>query len=166
MPLTPSADVRFHISDLFAKYAWALDTGDTDQFIDCFTHDGSFGDGGVEVRGHERIRKMVMQKYHGNPLFPGREHLVGQSRYVPANDAESDESWAVKSFAQVVLLRDVGAKLWWVGWYDDLVVRIGEEWLFRRRIANRFQGEILSGFPASSMAPLIMERPANYYDPI
>lgn len=165
MTLTPSADVRFAIGDLFAKYAWSLDTGDTDALLSCFTEDASFGDGSVTVTGHERIRKMMLQRYHANPIFPGRQHWVGQSVYESAG-TEAEPAWHVRSFAQVVLLRDIGAKLWWVGHYDDLLVPGGDGWLFKRRLADRWQGAVLSGFPKDSIAPLIMERPANYFDPL
>lgn len=166
MTLTPSADVRFAIADLFAKYSWALDTGDTDALISCFTEDASFGDGTVTVSGHDRIRKMMVQRYHGNPIFPGRQHWVGQLVYEEAGTPEVP-AWKVRSFAQVVLLRDIGAKTWWVGHYDDLLVPDGADgWLFQHRFADRWQGEVLSRFPSASIVPLIMERPANYFDPI
>ena len=33
---------RLDIQELFARYVWALDMGDADSFVDCFTEDGCF----------------------------------------------------------------------------------------------------------------------------
>ena len=40
-----TADDRAEITELFAKYAWAGDTGDVDAYVSLFTEDGLF-DGG------------------------------------------------------------------------------------------------------------------------
>jgi uncharacterized protein (TIGR02246 family) len=53
----PSLDDRAAIADLFARYMWALDTGDVDGLVDCFTEDGVLTSPAVgEHRGHTAIR--------------------------------------------------------------------------------------------------------------
>src|SRR5690606_34685054 len=92
---TPSPDDRFAIADLCARYAWALDTGDTETLVSCFTADGVF-DEIVHARGHEQIRRAVKQVFHDNPLFPGRQHLIGQTLFTPGDHADQ---WRMRSFA-------------------------------------------------------------------
>jgi len=33
-------------------------------------------------------------------------------------------------------------------------------------MASKWMGDVLSGFPADSIAPLIMERPPGFFDPL
>lgn len=39
MPLALTPEDRLDILDLMARYAWAIDTGDTDAYVACFTPD-------------------------------------------------------------------------------------------------------------------------------
>ena len=166
-PATPSAEERFQIMDLSARYSWALDTGDTDALLRCFTEDADFGDLaiGAEAKGHDQIRRLVMQRYHGNPIFPGRQHQIGQTLFTPDEDGRADR-WHSKSFAQVLALRDIGPYLYWIGYYRDIVVKVDGQWLFEQRMASKWMGDVLKGFPADSIAPLIMERPPGFFDPL
>jgi len=166
-PTTPSPEDRFLIADLSAKYSWSLDTGDTEALLSCFTEDAFFGDLAVDARaqGRDQIRKLVMQRYHGNPIFPGRQHQIGQTLFTPDESGRTDR-WHSKSFAQVLALRDIGPYLYWVGYYRDIVVKVDGEWLFEQRVASKWMGEVLDGFPRDSIAPLIMERPKGFWDPI
>lgn len=162
---TPSVEDRLLIAELSAKYAWALDTCDTEAFIACFTPDALFGDIGVTAKGHKTIRKLVKQRYHENPIFAGRQHQISQTVFLPNEDGQTDR-WSTKSFAQVLVLRDIGPYLYWVGYYYDTVLKVDGQWLFEERLANKWMGEVLSKFPRDSIAPLIMERPAGFFDPV
>ncbi|MET0780314.1 MAG: nuclear transport factor 2 family protein, partial [Microbacterium sp.] len=109
MTLAPSADDRFAIADLCARYAWALDVGDTEGVVACFTEDAIF-DEIVYARGRDQIRKAVKQLFHDNPLFAGRQHAIGQTLFSPDDEGRPDH-WRMKSFAHVFVLRDTGASL-------------------------------------------------------
>lgn len=158
----PSPEDRFAIADLCARYAWALDVGDTDGLVACFTEDAVF-DEIVHAEGHDQIRRAVKQVFHDNPLFPGRQHLIGQSLFF-ADEHGRPDHWRMKSFAHVFALRDVGASLFWTGWYDDLLVKVDGEWLFAYRKPSKWQGEVLAGFAPGSIAHL--EMPANWSAPV
>jgi len=59
---------RLAIHELYARYCWALDTGDTDAYVALFTEDAEATeetrDRGLEVRkGRAEIRKQVL-KFH------------------------------------------------------------------------------------------------------
>jgi len=50
------AEDRLDIIALFARYAWAYDSGDKDGYVNTFTHDGVLADGnGVLGTGHAQI---------------------------------------------------------------------------------------------------------------
>jgi hypothetical protein len=164
MSQQPSADDRFAISNLCARYAWALDTGDTDGVVDCFTPDAFLSDA-IDARGHDQIRRLVVQRYHGNPVFPGRQHQINQVLIAPHESGAADR-WRQKAFAQVFVMRDIGPSLWWVGHYDDIVVLHEGRWLFEQRIANRWMGEVLAGFPSASITQHIIDRPPGFFDPL
>jgi hypothetical protein len=157
---TPSPEDRFAISDLCARYAWALDTGDTEGLVACFTEDAVF-DEIVVARGRDQIRRAVKQVFHDNPLFAGRQHLIGQPLFSPGDEPDQ---WRMKSFAHVVALRDTGATLFWTGWYDDVIEKVAGEWLFSYRKPAKWEGEVLSGFAPGGIAQLRM--PANWAQPL
>ncbi|MEF2978566.1 nuclear transport factor 2 family protein [Subtercola sp. YIM 133946] len=159
---TPSAEDRFLISDLWAKYAWALDTCDTDGFVECFAEDAVFDELTV-VTGRDQIRQLVLRYFHENPLFAGRQHLIGQSLFEPDDEGRPDH-WKVKSFAHVFVLRDVGPSLYWTGYYTDVVAKIDGEWLFVYRRASKWLGDVLNAFPDNAIARQTL--PANFGAPI
>ena len=71
-----TVEERLDIQELFAKYRWALNTGDIDGFIGCFAPDGW-----VEhfppkrFVGPEELREMAEGLWYGKPFaFMGRQH--------------------------------------------------------------------------------------------
>ena len=97
---TLSADDRFALQDLIAAYSWALDTGNTDKLVACFTEDCEMREEVFEDpdvwEGHDGIRGL-MKHYANAPGFPGRQHHVTQTQYRP----QADGSVAMRSFAFV-----------------------------------------------------------------
>jgi hypothetical protein len=158
---TPPADDRFAIMDLCARYAWALDTRDTEGLVSCFTDDGTFHEI-VLATGHDQIRRAVRQVFHDNPLFAGRQHLIGQSLFEPDEQGRPDH-WRMRSFAHVFALRDTGASLFWTGWYDDIVAKVDGEWLFAYRKPSKWEGEVLADFTEGIAA---LRMPENWSAPI
>jgi hypothetical protein len=78
----PGTEDRLAIYELYARYSWALDTGDTDGYVAMFTDDGEATeetrDGAIEVRrGRDEIRKLVL-KFHDRRDFPGHQHQMAQ----------------------------------------------------------------------------------------
>lgn len=71
---SPSTQDRLEIHELYARYSWALDTGDTDGYVALFTEDAEATEetrtGELEVRkGRAEIRKLVL-KFHDRADFP------------------------------------------------------------------------------------------------
>ena len=87
---------RIAIDDLFTEYLWALDTGDTEGWLNAFADDAEVWetqkDGTIwKGRGRDDLRQLI-GKYHGNPDFPGHQHREGtRYLYLLAGALEHDE---------------------------------------------------------------------------
>jgi ketosteroid isomerase-like protein len=66
---TPSAEDRFLIADLCAKYAWSLDTCDTESLVECFSEDAVFDEITIAT-GRDQIRKLVLQAFTTTRFLP------------------------------------------------------------------------------------------------
>jgi len=142
-----SADDRFELQDLFAAYSWALDTGDAEAFVACFTptavvREEVFEDADT-WEGHAGIRALALH-FMGSPRFPGRQHHVTMPQLFP-RDAEHVDS---RSFAFVTECKgEPPMTLLFAGYYEDQIVRHEGRWLFSRRTIRLWDGEILRNFP-------------------
>ena len=137
---------RFAIQDLIARYAWALDTGDVDALVACFTRDCVVIEEVFEDpdrwEGHAGVRGLG-EHYMHSPGFPGRQHHVSQS--VLSGDTER---CAVKSFAFVTECRgEPPYTLRFTGYYNDRLEKVNGEWLFKERVIRLWDGAVLARFP-------------------
>lgn len=143
-PLT--VEDRFAIQDLLARYAWALDTGDVEGLVACFTPDARmteevFEDPDVWV-GHDDIRRLS-QHYRNAPNFPGRQHHLSQ--LILDGDGERCRS---KAFAMVTECHGEPPYLIrFTGYWDDLLVKADGRWLIAERTVRLWDGPVLKNFP-------------------
>ena len=143
-PLT--ADDRFAIQDLLARYAWALDTGDIEALVACFTPDARmveevFEDPDIWV-GHEDIRRLS-QHYASAPNFPGRQHHLSQLLL----DGDS-ERCAAKSFVIVTECHGEPPYLIrFTGYWSDVLVSTDAGWRIAERTVRLWDGAVLKNFP-------------------
>ncbi len=145
---------RFAIQDLLARYAWALDTGDVDAFVACFTPDAAVIEEVFEEpdrwEGHANIRRLA-EHYKSVPDFPGRQHHVSQI-LIDGN--------AERSFTFVTECRgEPPYLLRFAGYYEDQAVKMGGEWLFRERIIRLWDGPVLARFPGRDGTRVPRKRP-------
>lgn len=139
---------RLAITDLIADYAWALDTGDVEALVACFTPDARMVEEVFEDpdvwEGHDGIRR-VAEHYRNAPGFPGRQHHVTQIQWFP----QADGSVKTRAFAFVTECHgEPPYELRFCGYYDDHVVKGGDgRWRFFRRTVRLWDGEILRNFP-------------------
>lgn len=137
---------RIAISDLIAEYAWALDTGDVDSLVACFTPDAVVIEEVFEDpdrwEGRDNIRRFA-EHYRNVPNFPGRQHHVSQ--LVVKGDSKS---CSARSFAFVTECQgEPPYTLRFAGYYDDKLVKVRNRWLFRERTIRLWDGEVLARFP-------------------
>jgi len=139
---------RIGLQDLIADYSWALDTGDVEALVACFTADAVMSEEVFDEpdiwNGHDGIRG-VAEHYRNAAGFPGRQHHVTQTKYFP----QSDGSVVLNSFAFVTECEgEPPYLLRFAGWYDDLAVKEGDgRWRFKRRTVRLWDGAVLSRFP-------------------
>jgi len=137
---------RIAIQDLIARYAWALDTGDVDALVGCFTPDCLVVEEVFEDpdrwEGQEGVRELG-EHYKNSAGFPGRQHHVSQSL------VEGDsQHCSVKSFAFVTECRgEPPYTLRFTGYYADRLVKVDGQWLFRERTIRLWDGPVLARFP-------------------
>jgi hypothetical protein len=155
---TLSVEDRIAINDLFAKYAWALDTGDVDSLVACFTPDGVVIEEVFEEpdrwEGHAGIRRLG-EHFRNSAGFPGRQHHITQSVFQGGGDR-----CKARSFAFVTECRgEPPYTLRFAGYYDDEIVKAGGEWLLKQRIIRLWDGEVLKNFPGHDGKRVLRRRP-------
>jgi len=143
-----SVEDRLGLQDLIANYSWALDTGDADALVECFTEDCLMSEEVFDEpdiwEGHAGIRGL-MAHYANATGFPGRQHHVTQIQYRPQDDG----SVKLRSFAFVTECEgEPPYLLRFAGWYDDHAVKgVDGEWRFAKRIVRLWDGQVLEKFP-------------------
>ncbi|MGH8220470.1 MAG: nuclear transport factor 2 family protein [Steroidobacteraceae bacterium] len=146
----PSAQDRTEIVELYARYSWALDTGDTDAYVALFTEDGEATEetrgGTVETyKGHEEIRRLV-RKFHDRADFPGHQHQMAQFLFEPDPQGRS-QHWVVRSYAWATINQPPNPpRLYWCGHVRDVVAKVDDAWKIRSKAIMGWAGEVLSRF--------------------
>ena len=146
----PATEDELAIRELYARYCWALDTGDTEGYVALFTKDAEATEetaqGGLEVvSGPDEIRRLV-RKFHDRPDFPGHQHQMAQLVFEADPDGRPDH-WEVRSYAWATINRPPEPPhLHWCGHIRDIVAKVDGRWLIRRKDIMGWGGQVLSRF--------------------
>ena len=141
---------RLAIYELYARYSWALDTGDTDAYVALFTEDAEATeetrDRGLEVRkGRAEIRKLVL-KFHERADFPGHQHQMSQFVF-DADPQGRKDHWVVRSYAWATINHPPQPPhLHWCGHVRDVVAKVDGVWLIQSKAIMGWAGAVLSRF--------------------
>jgi len=132
----PAVDDQLRIHDLYARYSWALDTGDTEAYVQLFAADAvvfeTAPEGTRRIEGHDQIREFVL-RFHRNPDFPGRQHRISQITISPDPEGRAGR-WQVRSYVLTTETEDgYNPKVFWCGFGEDTVVKVDGEWLIESR---------------------------------
>lgn len=122
-----SAEDRGAILDLSARYNHTFDSGDFDDWVECFAEDGVYEAPDVDRRleGREALRKFV-----AGVSFPVPIRTLSTTHVV---DADGDGATMVSFFS--VLRIDDPPQTVAAGRYEDRLIKIAAEWkLARRRV--------------------------------
>lgn len=146
------------IRDVIARYAWALDTGDVDEFVGCFCADGVLVWDAFEHpdrwRGHDALRHFA-GFLRDLPTSAGRQHHVTNLLIRP-----SDDGAQAKSYVAVAVRQGDGPHLLNVmGWYEDRFRQEGGEWRIAERIIRDWSGPILKRFAGQTGERIARPRP-------
>ena len=127
---------QIEITELFARYAWTLDTGDSEGFANLFTADGVFdGIRGI-FNGRDQLRRIADGMK--SPEYLGTQHWVGNSLFTGTAVRCNVTSMC---FAP----RHIGGELsiGLVGYYVDECVKVKKRWMFARRQFRPWTGIVI-----------------------
>lgn len=158
MPSNLTVADQLAIRDVIARYAWALDTGDPDEFVACFCADGVLVWDAFETPdrwlGHDALRHFA-GFLRDLPTSAGRQHYVTNTLVSPIEGGAQ-----AKSYAAVAVRQGDGPHLLHVmGWYDDRFRRENGEWRIAERIIRDWSGPILKNFAGQSGERIARPRP-------
>ena len=140
--MTPiSIEDRLAINDLFVRYTCALDAGDVDTLVDCFTEDGWLVSPRVgECAGRAAIRRFA--EHYAQFRRDG-----SQLRHIISNMAiqVDGERGRVTCYLIVFLTRDGKSRLLPPAVYDCELRKTGAGWRFRRRVVTHDADYTLDG---------------------
>jgi len=158
IPILTAAD-RIDIHELLARYAWALDTGDEQGFVDCFTRDGElvwevFDEPGY-WHGEAALRRFIAY-FRGRPESAGRQHHVGNV----VLDA-TEHGIQARAYVLVALRDGAGPhRLNVMGHYEDLLQQEEGHWRIARRRILDWSGPVLSRIAGQDGERVPRPRPA------
>jgi 3-phenylpropionate/cinnamic acid dioxygenase small subunit len=120
------------IRSLIARIAHLADTGEVEDYVDCFTVDARWDMPGGPKCGHDQIRRASHERRAAGATGPGSRtrHAVGTIVVVV-----DDDRACATSYFQFLGQTDTAPRLLSVGQYDDEFVRTPDGWrLDHRRI--------------------------------
>lgn len=146
----PNTEDRLAIFELYARYSWALDTGDTDGYVALFTDDceatEESREGTLEVlKGKDDIRHLVL-KFHNREGFPGHQHQMGQFVF-EADPQGRPDHWLVRSYAWATVNHPPEPPhLHWCGHVRDVVAKVDGQWKIQSKDIMGWAGKVLERF--------------------
>jgi uncharacterized protein (TIGR02246 family) len=141
-----SAEDRLDIMDLIARYAYTLDQGDLDGYVDNFAPDGVLFE---DHRGRDAIREyvaMLMRQGRAGPLPNGDvayRHFVGSPVIDGAGDRATVHSYLL--WVNMGSSPPVSA----AAEYTDQTVKLDGRWYFASRTLRRLAGQFPSSDPVN-----------------
>lgn len=136
-----TADDYIEITQLYAKYNHAIDSGDADAWAATFTPDGVFN---KNFAGTEKLKGFIKM---------WRERMDGANRRHWNSNLKLDATAEGVSGAVYLILYNVGVKpvaIVSTGMYADTLVKTKAGWLFKTRVVN---ADAPPAAPAAAPAP-------------
>jgi uncharacterized protein (TIGR02246 family) len=121
---------RQMISDLFVRYTTALDAGDVETIIGCFTEDGALESPAVGVyAGRQGIREFAERFARFRERGSQLRHFITNLAVQVDGDAAHATCYLLN-----VKTRDGKTELLPPGRYDCQLAKVDGQWLFRHRL--------------------------------
>jgi uncharacterized protein (TIGR02246 family) len=128
--MPPSIEDRFAINDLFVRYTTALDAGDVDTIVGCFTEDGALESPVVgKYAGHDGIRAF-------SERFAAMHDRGVQLRHVISNLAITVDGGVAHATCYLINVVTVDGKSQMMppGRYECELRNVDGAWLFQNRL--------------------------------
>ena len=123
-------DDRQMINDLFVRYTTALDAGDVETIVGCFTEDGALESPAVGVyAGRAGIREFAERFAKFRERGSQLRHFISNLAVQVDGDTASATCYLLN-----VITRNGKTELMPPGRYDCRLAKIAGEWLFRHRL--------------------------------
>ena len=126
--MTAELEDRAAIHDLFTRYCCALDNGEVETVVACFTDDAVLKSPVIDLQGTEAIRAFAGR-------FAAQRAAGTQFRHMVTNIAvtiDGDRATAT-AYLLVLISRDGSHRTLPPGRYECELVKEGGAWLFSRR---------------------------------
>jgi uncharacterized protein (TIGR02246 family) len=120
---------RFAIRDLFTRYCCALDNGEVETVVDCFTEDAVLKSPMIDLKGSEAIRGFADR-------FAAMRAAGTQFRHLVTNiavDIDGDRAQAT-AYLLVLISKDGSHRTLPPGRYECDLVKRTDGWRFSRRL--------------------------------
>ena len=139
--MTLSVQDRLAIGDLFARYMWAIDTGDVEGLVACFTEDGGLESPAVgRYAGRDGVRAFASRF--------ARFHAGGtQLRHIISNlliEGDSGRAFA-KCYLLTFLTKDGQSRLLGPGRYECRLRKEDDAGRFENRLVVMDHDYVLDG---------------------
>src|SRR5579862_6730690 len=125
MPLS-TAD-RLDILDLYARQAWALDTGDVDGYVATFAEDALL-DLAKQHQGHAAIRRFAEDFVARDVGLPGSQHHIDQVVIDGDGDRCSVRAYVTRTYRMAGRGRN-NTLIIWQGYYTYALVKRESRWV-------------------------------------
>jgi hypothetical protein len=131
---------RAEIEKLMWTYARALDTLNADAYIATFTPDGQFGGGANATKGHDALKKMIVDLRKRNEENETKSGKKGPAMYHtsmnPYLEFIDKDHAVLRAYWTTIFAGDAPgapARIAAVGWESNQLVRLNGKWLIKVR---------------------------------
>ena len=139
--MTASIEDRLAICDLFVRYTGALDAGDVEGIVACFTQDGSLESPTVgSYTGHQGIRAFAERFARFRANGAQLRHAITNLAVAVDGDRATATCYLIN-----YITRNGKSELLAPGRYECDIERKAGEWRFRRRVVILDQEVRLDG---------------------
>jgi len=134
-----SVEDRLDIHDMIARYAWALDTGDVDGYVNCFTEDAWIFHGpDGRLEGRAGLKQLTEQLWYARPdHYLGRQHRMSQVLL-----SHEGPDIRIKAFWSILQQRVATGEsfVFALGTWDGLATKIGDDWQLKSLYVDIWRG--------------------------
>ena len=139
-PKIPVED-RLEIQELFAYYAWGLNTGDMDQVLSTFAEDATMEHQPQGIfTGHEQLKIIFSHLWYDKPgWFIARQHVASHFIMTPLADGDMH----VKAYSSI-LPHNLDYRsnfVFGLASWDNVCTKASGEWLFKSMRIVKWMGD-------------------------
>lgn len=113
-----TAEDKFEITELLARYNHAIDSGDAEAWAATFTEDGVFAPPGATTEGRAELLAYAKRRYE-----PRKRHWTNNL----VIDVDGDEA-TMRCYLHVMLVGEPGLETMVTGRYSDRLRRVDGAW--------------------------------------